>query len=110
MSGKFRDAHLAAVVVPAEPQAVLLENFRRSLTCEGGDLRLLIALVAAGHGLALLPAGLARHPGLVEVPVRAPRIVHRTDLLHPRTTDPPAKAFIAALTGVHRRREANAHR
>lgn len=74
------------------------DGFRPSLTCEGGDVELLVALVAAGHGPALLPAGLAGRRGLAEVPVRAPRIVHRTEVLHPRTTGPAGTAFIAALT------------
>ena len=37
----------------------------------------LLALVAAGQGLALLPARVA-----AGVPVAAPRLVHRTELLH----------------------------
>lgn len=74
------------------------DGFRPSLTCEGGDLPFLLALVAAGHGLAVLPAGLAGGAGLAEVPVRAPRVVHRTELLHSRAADPATAAFVTALS------------
>ncbi len=47
----------------------------------------------AGDGLALVPTG------LIEMPGRALWIVHRTELLHSRTADPPGRAFMAALTG-----------
>ncbi|NKZ06100.1 LysR family transcriptional regulator [Actinomadura latina] len=94
------DAPDAAVPLPSLRRATgTRDGFRASLACAGGDVALVAALVAAGHGLALLPAGLAEHPGLAEVPVRAPRIVHRTELLHPRTADPAGTAFVAALTG-----------
>ncbi|WP_165978184.1 LysR family transcriptional regulator [Actinomadura darangshiensis] len=73
------------------------DGFRTPLTCEGGDPGLLAALLAAGHGLAVVPAGVALHPGLVEVPVREPRIVHRTELLHLRTPGPATATFIDAL-------------
>lgn len=93
------DAPEVAVPLPSLRRATgARDGFRPSLTCEGGDLGPLVDLVAAGHGLALLPAGLAAgHPGLAEVPVREPRIVHRTELLHPRTTDRASASFIAAL-------------
>lgn len=88
-----------AVPLAALRQAVgSRDGFRASLTCDGGDLRLLIDLVGAGHGLAVLPAGLVREAGLVEVPIGEPRVVHRTELLHPRTPDPASASFIAALT------------
>jgi DNA-binding transcriptional LysR family regulator len=88
-----------AVPLPALRQATgSRDGFRASLTCGGGDLPLLLSLVAAGHGLAVLPAGLARGDGLAEVPLRAPRVVHRTELLHSRATDPATAAFVAALS------------
>ncbi|WP_344270515.1 LysR family transcriptional regulator [Actinomadura napierensis] len=88
-----------AVPLPALRRAVgSRDGFTASLTCEGGDLPLLLALIAAGHGLAVLPAGLARGEGLAEVPVRAPRVLHRTELLHSRATDPATAAFVSALS------------
>ncbi|WMX44436.1 LysR family transcriptional regulator [Streptomyces roseicoloratus] len=59
-------------------------GFRAALRYEGTDARTLTALAAAGHGLALLPASAAGLgvPGAVFVPLAAPRLVHRTELLH----------------------------
>ncbi|WP_329284191.1 LysR family transcriptional regulator [Streptomyces sp. NBC_00691] len=59
-------------------------GFRTALRYEGTDTRALAALAAAGHGLALLPAPLAADvPGATAVPLIAPRLVHRTELLLP---------------------------
>ncbi|WP_370415503.1 LysR family transcriptional regulator [Streptomyces fradiae] len=58
-------------------------GFRPSLRYEGTDVRTVAALAAAGHGLALLPrSAAASGPGAVLVPLAAPRLVHRTELLH----------------------------
>ncbi|MFD0372566.1 LysR family transcriptional regulator [Streptomyces sp. NPDC127114] len=59
-------------------------GFRTALRYEGTDARTLTALAAAGHGLALLPASAAGLgvPGAAFVPLAAPRLVHRTELLH----------------------------
>ncbi|MFF9069648.1 LysR family transcriptional regulator [Streptomyces sp. NPDC014891] len=65
-------------------------GFRTALRYEGGDPRALAALAAGGHGLALLPAPTAADvPGARAVPLVAPRLVHRTELLLP--TGPPAE-------------------
>ncbi|MFI8237909.1 LysR family transcriptional regulator [Streptomyces sp. NPDC085866] len=57
--------------------------FRPALRYEGTDLRTLTALAAAGHGLTLLPHSTATGvPGTVAVPLTAPRVVHRTELVH----------------------------
>ncbi|WP_131740447.1 LysR family transcriptional regulator [Actinomadura roseirufa] len=74
------------------------DGFPASLSCEGGDLGLVADLAAAGLGLVLLPAGLVTRPGLVEVPLRAPRLVHRVELLHARAAGPATAAFAEALT------------
>lgn len=89
---------VAAPLPDLRRAAGVRDGFRPSLACTGGDLALVAALVAAGHGLAVLPAGAAGHPGLAEVPVRAPRVVHRTELLCPRSPGPAGTAFSAALT------------
>ncbi|MER7953919.1 LysR family transcriptional regulator [Streptomyces sp. NPDC096030] len=58
-------------------------GFRTALRHEGIDSRLLGALAAAGHGLTLLPVSLAATiAGAVAVPLSAPRLVHRVELLH----------------------------
>ncbi|WP_406336626.1 LysR family transcriptional regulator [Streptomyces sp. NBC_00203] len=58
-------------------------GFRPALRYEGTDLRTLTALAAAGHGLTLLPRTAADGvPGAVAVPLVAPRVVHRVELVH----------------------------
>jgi DNA-binding transcriptional LysR family regulator len=58
-------------------------GFRPSLRYEGTDVCALMAMATAGHGLALLPRSTAVDvPGAVAVPLVAPRIVHRTELIH----------------------------
>ncbi|MEV3854860.1 LysR family transcriptional regulator [Streptomyces sp. NPDC050095] len=75
-------------------------GFRAALRYEGVDLRTLLALAAAGHGLTLLPASLAAQAqGTVAVPLTEPRVVHRTELVHTGTLRGPAADFAAALTG-----------
>ncbi|GGT01253.1 LysR family transcriptional regulator [Planobispora rosea] len=93
------------------------EGFRDAFRYEGHDLRTVTALVAAGHGLTLLPAsaltadpadpagpaepagppGPVAGPGVVGVPLAAPRVVHRVEVLHGTLTGPPA-ALVNALT------------
>jgi DNA-binding transcriptional LysR family regulator len=53
------------------------DGFRPALRYEGQDVAGLLALVAAGQGLALLPARVVASG----VPLAAPRLVHRTELL-----------------------------
>ncbi|MFI8966825.1 LysR family transcriptional regulator [Streptomyces sp. NPDC053493] len=63
--------------VPAGPAGSAGQGFPVSLRYEGTDVRTLTALAAAGHGLALLPRTAADG-----VPLTAPRLVHRVELLH----------------------------
>ncbi|WP_316752894.1 LysR family transcriptional regulator [Streptomyces herbicida] len=73
--------------------------FRTALRYEGTDVHALTALAAAGHGLTLLPdsaAGGVR--GTVAVPLAAPRIVHRTELLYGGTPGGAAAALVRRLT------------
>lgn len=79
-------------------------GFRPALRYDGTDVRTLVALAAAGHGLALLPRSAAtREPdargaeGTVAVPLTAPRVVHRTELLHAGALRGAAAAFAARL-------------
>ncbi|WP_030787836.1 LysR family transcriptional regulator [Streptomyces sp. NRRL S-920] len=75
-------------------------GFRPALRYDGTDLRTLAALAAAGHGLTLLPrAAAAEVPGAVAVPLTAPRVVHRTELLYAGTLRGPAAALAAQLDG-----------
>ncbi|MEU8622205.1 LysR family transcriptional regulator [Streptomyces sp. NPDC048623] len=75
-------------------------GFRPSLRYEGADARTVAALAAAGHGLALLPrsaAGDASAAGAALVPLAAPRLVHRTELLHGGEPDGPAAELVGRL-------------
>lgn len=75
------------------------EGYRPGLRYEGTDVRGLIALATAGHGLALLPeSALHGVTAGVAVPITAPRLIHRTELLHRDLPDGPAALFAATLT------------
>ncbi|MFD8206136.1 LysR family transcriptional regulator [Streptomyces sp. NPDC059695] len=57
-------------------------GFRTGLRYDGTDTRTLAALAAAGRGLCLLPRSAASDAhGAVVVPLVAPRLVHRVELL-----------------------------
>ncbi|WP_328874522.1 LysR family transcriptional regulator [Streptomyces sp. NBC_00287] len=74
-------------------------GFRASLRYEGTDVRGLIALAAAGHGLTLLPRSVATGVlGGVAVPITAPRLVHRTELVHAGSLQGAARELAVALT------------
>ncbi|MFJ9715614.1 LysR family transcriptional regulator [Streptomyces sp. NPDC101213] len=74
-------------------------GFRPALRYEGTDVRVLAALAAAGHGLAVLPrSATAGVPGAVAVPLTGPRIVHRVELVHVGTPTGAARALVAALS------------
>ncbi|MEU4346144.1 LysR family transcriptional regulator [Streptomyces sp. NPDC023838] len=77
------------------------DGYRTSLRYEGTDIRGLIALVTAGHGLALLPQqSIDGMPGISAVPLAAPRLVHRTEALYSSTLDGPQALLAAALTAA----------
>jgi DNA-binding transcriptional LysR family regulator len=58
-------------------------GFRPALRYEGTDIHTLTTLAASGHGLTLLPRTAATGvPGAVAVPLVAPRLVHRRELVH----------------------------
>jgi len=59
------------------------DRLRASIRYDGTDLPTLLALVAAGHGLAVLPStAVAGMAGVTAVQITTPRLVHRTELLH----------------------------
>jgi DNA-binding transcriptional LysR family regulator len=59
-----------------------LDGLRAGVRYEGADVAVLTGLIAAGHGLSLLPRWVANNAdGLTGVPVSAPRLVHRVELL-----------------------------
>ncbi|WP_329377977.1 LysR family transcriptional regulator [Streptomyces sp. NBC_01351] len=72
---------------------------RSALRYDGTDLHGLCALAAAGHGLVLLPRRVAETAVAgVAVPLSAPRLVHRTELLSPGSPTGAAAALAARLT------------
>ncbi|MEU4116323.1 LysR family transcriptional regulator [Kitasatospora sp. NPDC028055] len=76
------------------------DGFRSATRYRGTDLYGLLALVAAGHGLTLLPASvLARTPEVAYALVAAPRLVHRTELLHGSLPEGPAALLARLLAG-----------
>ncbi|GHE80294.1 LysR family transcriptional regulator [Streptomyces longispororuber] len=73
-------------------------GFRPALRYEGTDLQALTALAAAGHGLAVVPRSAVRDTdGLAAVPLTAPRVVHRTELLYAGAPRGAAADFAARL-------------
>jgi DNA-binding transcriptional LysR family regulator len=67
-----------------------------SLSYAGGDVGTLIELVAAGHGLAVLPQSAATGDDIAAVPLAAPALVHRVELLSLRSSI-AAERLIAEL-------------
>lgn len=70
-----------AICAPLDELAAIAraDGFRAALVYDGADVRGLLELVRAGHGLALLPRrALGDLPGLA---LSAPPLVHRTELL-----------------------------
>jgi DNA-binding transcriptional LysR family regulator len=76
--------------------AIGSDALRPALTYAGTDLRTLLSLIGAGHGLAVLPESAAD----VGVPLTSPRLVHRIELLHGHLTEPAAAALAAVLSDV----------
>ncbi|MFI5862384.1 LysR family transcriptional regulator [Streptomyces sp. NPDC051546] len=76
-------------------------GFQPRIRLHGTDPHALAALAAAGHGLTALPLSLAAtFPGTTAVPVRTPRLVHRTELLHPTSPTPHTTTLTTLLTGL----------
>ncbi|QKV92074.1 LysR family transcriptional regulator [Streptomyces sp. NA02950] len=79
-------------------------GFRAALTYQGTEVRGLLALAAAGHGLTLVPHSATEGvPGIVAVPLIAPRVTHRIELLHGPAVDGPARSLAALVTGDRHR-------
>lgn len=78
-----------------------VDGFRPATRYRGTDVHGLLALVATGHGLSLLPASvLAGAPGVASVPIAAPRLVHRTELVHGSLPEGPAALLARLLSGT----------
>ncbi|MEE4417949.1 LysR family transcriptional regulator [Streptomyces bugieae] len=97
-AARWIDAADAAVPLAELRAAAQSDGFGHQLTYTGTDVRGLSVLVAAGAGLTTAALSAAGDlPGVVAVPISEPRIVHRTELLHPRTPTTPAAELAATL-------------
>jgi DNA-binding transcriptional LysR family regulator len=79
-----------------------VDGFRPAFGYAGSDTLTLIRLAAAGHGLTLLPQpALSPEPavwgGIIAVPVTAPRVAHRIELIHGTLRESSPAAELAAI-------------
>ncbi|WP_329474391.1 LysR family transcriptional regulator [Kribbella sp. NBC_01484] len=107
-NARWIDAPDLAAPLPTLRTATGSDALRPALAYAGTDLKTLLTLIAAGHGLAVLPHSATQIPadphsstalpGIAAVPVTAPRLVHRIELLHGHLTEPAASALAAVLS------------
>ncbi|GAA3510623.1 DNA-binding transcriptional LysR family regulator [Streptosporangium album] len=82
----------AAVSVERLRELSGVGGFRVGFHYDGEDLRTVLNLAAAGHGLTLLPSSVT-----AGVPLSAPRVVHRVEMLHSPLAAGPAAAVAGRL-------------
>jgi DNA-binding transcriptional LysR family regulator len=98
---RWIDAPEAAMPLGRLRAASGSDGFRASLRYEGTDVRGLIALAAAGHGLTLLPESVLPPAAGIAVPITAPRLTHRTEVLYGDLPgEGPAALLATALTNA----------
>ncbi|MFF0587330.1 LysR family transcriptional regulator [Streptomyces sp. NPDC003781] len=97
-AARWIDAPDAAAPLAQLRSAAQSDGFGVQFTYTGTDIRGLSLLVAAGAGLTTAALSAAADlPGLTAVPITEPRIVHRTELLHPRTPTSPVLELVETL-------------
>ncbi len=74
------------------------DGFLPRVRHRGTDVHGLATLAAAGHGLTALPLPLATTLAGAAVPVDTPRLVHRTELIHPATPTDLVRHLAGLLT------------
>ncbi|MBL7626935.1 LysR family transcriptional regulator [Frankia sp. CN6] len=101
-AARWLDAPDAAAPAADLRRATGAEDLIHCARYLGTDLAGLVALVAVGAGLTLLPAwAVADHPAVAAVPVTAPQIEYRTELLSGVTADNgSAGRALAAFLGA----------
>ncbi|MFF4621517.1 LysR family transcriptional regulator [Nonomuraea jabiensis] len=75
------------------------DGFPVGLDYQGDNVHTVLNLVAADHGLTLLPASALSGAAPAGVPLAAPRLVHRVELLHGALPPGPAADLAAVLSG-----------
>ena len=74
------------------------DGFRAAFRYEGTDVRTLLALAAAEHGLTVLPRPVVdAAPGVTGIPLSWPPLVHRTEIIRGGSGGSAAAAIAAAL-------------
>lgn len=73
------------------------DGFRPCFRYAGADVLTLIRLASAGHGLTLLPESVLPRDGVAAVPVSAPKVSHRLELLHGTLRKSSPAAALASL-------------
>ncbi|MEU6764016.1 LysR family transcriptional regulator [Streptomyces sp. NPDC046853] len=95
---QWLDAPDTAIPLPQLRAAARTDGFRPQVAYRGTDIKAVGTLVAAGHGLAALPlTAAAELPGTAAVPLSAPRLIHRTEALHPARPAAPVTELLALL-------------
>ncbi|MGW6059270.1 LysR family transcriptional regulator [Streptomyces sp. NPDC055189] len=95
---QWLDAPDAAIPLTQLRAAARTDGFCPQVTYRGTDIKGVGTLVAGGHGLAVLPlTAAAELPGTSAVPLSAPRLVHRTEALHPARPAAPVPELVALL-------------
>jgi DNA-binding transcriptional LysR family regulator len=93
VDARWIDAPAVSAPLDELRAAVETDGLRAALFYNGADLLTVLELVAAGHGLVVLPASIPVPDGVRLVPVDAPRLVHRVELLHGHLDSAAASAL-----------------
>ena len=94
---RWIEAPDAAFPLPEVRRLAGVEGFRPAFRYDGSDVRSLLQLAAAGHGLTLLPQTALPAAGVSAVRVASPRLVHRVELVHGTLREGSPAAELAAL-------------
>jgi DNA-binding transcriptional LysR family regulator len=97
VDARWIDAPAVSAPLDELRAAVETDGLRAALFYNGADLLTVLELVAAGHGLVVLPASIPVPDGVRLVPVDAPRLVHRVELLHGHLDSAAASALAEFL-------------
>ncbi|QNP69514.1 LysR family transcriptional regulator [Streptomyces roseirectus] len=99
VDARWIDAPDTALPLPQVRAAEGGQGFRAALRYEGTDVRTLAGLVAAGHGLALLPwsVGARMGVGTCVVALVEPWVVHRVECVFAGVLSGAGEALVGAL-------------